>query len=495
MRYRLKVFRAESGASYIESAIAIPIALVGMFAFSYFAVALIALGILDHAANRTMRSITTHPAFEKPPSGECGVDAPENDPFCQALSDFHDKARGIPLGTFFGLGEEGGTLIYLQDNEDNPSIIMPQALQHGDQSYDDAIKNQPVVVTLTARMRSPLPWLGDIPIVSKATGFIELRTTPNLPVKVDCNGYREGHPDYRQLPCDCSHMPNSTWSTASQQCHVCEFERVPPLSDGSAPVGYVKWSGFLCACPTTSKCREIYPNSYLMSGGTNPNNRCRCGCHTNEGWMSNPRTGGQVTFGPDIPEGGCVCAPAPSLSEDGSYGQYPSPAFVIDNNVDPENVIKFKPTRVVTEFTTESSNKCYCEKLNGGYLSNADCEKIWAPIIGPGKVAVYNQSRCTCICKNCPSGASRIGSGFPSDDCMCKLYNITNNTCYCADPPTCQSPATVNNDCQCECPDKSCGYGVIKDPDDGCKCNNCPHGTFGSPPNERCLDNQSDIGG
>ncbi len=511
-KYAKRFYGQVKAASYVEAAIALPIAIVVMFAFTYFSFALISMGILDHSANRTMRAITTHPAFDKAPPGECEDNAnfncsneEDNENVCKSIYCIKEKAKQIPLGTFFGLGKASGKLVYLEDSNSNPKIDMPKVATN--LSYEDAIKQEPVVVTLTAKLKSPFPYFSDISITSTATGFIEIRSKPNLPAIMDCNGYRKGDPRYKTEPCLCSVEKNEIWNPVLNAgdggCETCKYDRKTPNADGSYPAGYIKWSDVLCLCPTLDKCKELYPHSQVFSN-PNDSSRCRCGCHTNNGFS-------EVAMDSGIPAGGCQCAPAPYMSAEQPYGQYPSPDVVTTHNVNASNIVKFEPNLQIIVGTGIHADKCICTKLgsNGSTLNTSDCENIWAPIIGPGKVDVSYTSYCSCWCKDrCTAiGAVRITQWDPSAGCGCKCpgskkFNDSSNTCECQNidnspMPPCVSPSNYNDSCVCECPNKDCGENISKSYPD-CACLGCRFGTVttvGSPRFGLCKRDPSDLGG
>ncbi len=538
----LNIFKVQSASSYLEGAIAIPIALICIIAFLYFSLALIAMGILDHAANRTMRTIISHPAFGVDPSLSCSGNNNPGDEPCpdfnqkrqQALLEMYEKARNIPLQTFYGLGQASGKLIYLSNSGENPQITLPEIGNGADKTYYDAIKNQPVVVTLEGRIKSPVPWFSDIKITSTATGYVEIRTKPNLPVRTDCNGYREGHPDYRNKPCDCSSVNNSVWNKETYSCEVCRYDRKAPPGQGTPiPSGYTKnaeesffRNGRSCLCPTHEKCRELYGQGVYSANviGDRPDNViCRCACNYVLGFdvPEHFKNETQIT-----PGQGCHCGLAPFNEDDktsnpagtflfptqsfrntfaASHGAYSNTTLGSVEVLQSKAIVPLNPPPNVAQ-TCRCS--VFVSPTSSRLLGSSDCNNIFANTFLAGLVQIHS-SGCSCTCKwQCPDNAVEMTNYYGLETpnackCQCKTasrsYDRVTNTCNCTAASTCPAGVPRNEACECSCDSlPSCGRGAIRNKAlPGCPCEGCPlpEGIDTSHPFKICNKDPNSVGG
>gem|GEM_PF-4751492 len=476
-----KSYQFSRGVTAVEAAIIMPFFLTLVYGIIYLALYLTVQGILDTAATRALTTASTSADLEVTGNAPPTCEANSSDAFCEAIVEMKLEIKRVASTAFVAPQESSSGLAYLL-NDNNPVITWP--LPSGSRSYEQVLQTTPITITVTANLRTFLPFMPSMKVVGRAAGFREIRKALSYPVVTDCNGYPIGHALYKQRPCSCS-TPNSAWNPTNQACEVCNNGRavptIVPTSGAMIPPG-----GFIiitpapawnrppqfCACPSDATCSARHgPNAILDTNSC----KCRCIQEPNNSYYptSDSTTGSYET-----------CRACPSVAP-AAYPPAP-----------PGGTTQHVFTGYQQTTATNGTVSCGCVAP----VTQAQCNAWFPGAIGRMSVEASG-CRCTCTVQTCAAGGTP-GAGAAwmmwwnpgVGSCNCGCFNegetgpSTTRTLQNGDICACNTPCagirvrSRDADCDestCRCPATTpCPAGQIKNDDDiNCGCIPATSGT------------------
>ncbi len=507
----------ECGASFVEIALMLPVALFLIYVLIYYCFTLIAEGTAEYTIHKALQTAIVAPELENipvPQPSDCFTRAPtcqndanatDEDKFCCSLSNIkHDIVKNLGEG-FIAANGDNDHFAYLEPASGQSEairIIIPQDNGKGVSAADnplEVLKEIPIRLEVDFAIKPIFYGLPPIRRTVRTGGFYEVQSALSYPVPIDCMGNAYGSADYNHEGCECAE-DNATLRDGS--CKACKWGSIPKLeghqSLGEKPEGYEENPHYGCWCPTAETCKEKLNNT---AGALKWKSGTGCGCHCN--WWRTFRGDGK---------GGCRC--------NNSLGDYNYTERETHNGFtqwlgQPENELSMGATALV-------DGKCSCttkEEVSvtypadykkaelagqtitapaGSTFSQTHCDYLW----GPGVTRLETQGGCECGCPRPDCGPGRYF--YPDADAgpcagECKCWKPTGgsiipnpkekwdgNKCVCdpdhpdveecppvsdcdEDGNSCRHKTYKENSCECICDDDyDCGANAHID--DNCQC-------------------------
>lgn len=251
--------RSESGAVFLESAIAIPLLFVVIFGIVEFGRLAYIRASLQSCAADSLGWAETVPDLDledSPIAAENAANATRRTVAFNSIKDRLTQKAGSTLGFPFTVSD--------------PQVPGYPTVS-GSTTRAELLSSNPLEVTVTGNVPLSFPLsvlISSINIVGKAVGYRELRSYPTMPKAVDCAGNDItviGTPVSVGCKCPQSNDPSAFWNPTLNKCQCGGGKLFVPPSSGP---GSASTPGFCSSSsdPCKASVAECDPAQIILSG-------------------------------------------------------------------------------------------------------------------------------------------------------------------------------------------------------------------------------------